>query len=330
MERKLVSIVSSCYNEEQNLWELYDRLTAVMAENPAYDYECILADNGSTDHTADVLRAIAAKDNRFKIIINSRNFGPDRSGYYLFREGAASGDCVITMVSDLQDPPEYITQFLQKWEAGYKIVLGVKEKSRTNPVMHLVRKVYYRLIRSISDVEMVENYSSFSLIDKEAGRVLRQQEWPPPYLRGLVSEVGFERATVDYTQDKRKHGKSSYTFMKLFDTAMGAITSFSKVPLRIATILGMVLSVLSFGVAIVYTVLKLIHWDWFPGGMAPLVIGFFCFMSILLLFIGLLGEYILQIFEYMKKKPLVVEKERINFEEKTGDENTGEDGQNKA
>ena len=319
-EKKKVSIVSSCFNEEQNLWELYDRLVAVMDKFPRYDFECVLADNGSTDHTADVLRAIAEKDARFKVIINARNFGPDRSGYYLFRLGAARGDCVITMVSDLQDPPETIADFLQKWEEGYKVVLGVKGKSRTNPLMHLVRKGYYRLIRSISEVEMVENYSSFGLYDKAAARVLRMQAWPPPYLRGLVSEVGFEHAVVPYTQDKRKHGKSSYTFLKLFDTGIGAITSFSKVPLRVATLLGMVLSGLSFAVAVVYLVLKLMYWEWFPGGMAPLVIGFFCFMSVLLLFIGLLGEYILQIFEYVKKRPLVVEKERINFEEENEEE----------
>jgi glycosyltransferase involved in cell wall biosynthesis len=313
MTKKKVSIVSSCYNEEENLWELYDRVTAVMAKFPELDFEFILADNGSTDHTQDVLKALAEKDHRIKIIINSRNFGPDRSGYHLLRQ--ATGDCVTSLASDLQNPPEILEEFIKRWQVGHKVVIGVKNKSKENPIVFAVRKVYYRLIRSLSDVEMIDNFTGFGLYDRSVSDIITAQSWPAPYFRGMVCEVGFEPSIVYYTQDKRKHGKSSYSFLRYYDTAMTGITSFSNIPLRIMAISGFVLSVLSFIVAVVYFILKLIHWDDMPMGFAPLTIGVFFFSSIQILCIGIVGEYIMQIFEHVKVKPLVVEKERIGFDD---------------
>jgi glycosyltransferase involved in cell wall biosynthesis len=287
-----------------------------MDKFPEYDFECILADNGSTDHTQDVLRAIAAKDVRFKIVINTRNFGSARSQYNIFKR--ASGDAYINVMSDLQTPIECIINFIQYWEKGYKIVIGVREKSKENPLMYLVRRVYYRIVKKISDVDTIEHFMGFALYDAEVLNILRSQDWPAPYTRGLVSEIGIDRAVVRYTQPKRKSGKSSYSFLRYFDLAMQGITTSSNVPLRLTTLLGAVCSVICLLVALVYLIIKLINWNSFSAGMAPLLIGLFLIASVQIFCIGIVGEYVLQIFIHINKKPLVVEKELINF---SGEEN---------
>jgi glycosyltransferase involved in cell wall biosynthesis len=276
-----------------------------------YHFEYIFAENGSTDNTLDVLKAIASQDDRIKVIVNTRNFGARRSGYNAFRH--ATGDCVIQIVSDLQDPPEVIRQFIEQWENGYKIVIGVKNKSRENPAVFAIRKLYYRLIRNLSESEMIDNFSGFALYDRAVVEYLTAQDWPPPYIRGIVGELGYERYTISYTQENRKYGKSSYSLLKYLDLAISGITSYSSIPLRVTTVLGCALSLVSLLIAVVYFIIKLIHWNSMPVGMAPLVIGLFFFASIQIFCIGLVGEYVVQVFEHVKKKPLVVEKERIGF-----------------
>jgi glycosyltransferase involved in cell wall biosynthesis len=316
--KKKISITTSCFNEEMNLWELYDRVTAVIDRFPEYNFEFILADNGSTDHTQDILRAMAKKDDRVKVLINVRNFGLDCSGYNSLR--AATGDCVISTVSDLQDPPELIEDFIKKWQEGSKVVIAVKNKSKENPLMYAIRKKYYRVLNKISDTEQIENFTGFGLYDKSIAKILTQNEWPVPYFRGLVSEIGIEPYIVYYTQEKRHGGKSSYNLFSYFDAAMTGVTAHSKMPLRFATMLGIVLSIISMVVALVYLILKLMFWNRIPVGIVPLAIGLFLFLSIQILLIGLVGEYVLQNLEYLRKKPLVIVKEKIGF----ADESTRE------
>ena len=311
---KIISIVSSCFNEAENVGELCSRVKAQMNYlGTGYEYEHILADNGSTDNTADTLRLLAAKDKHIKVIINSRNFGHIRSPFYCIIQ--ATGDAVIYMASDLQDPPELIGEFVKKWNEGYKMVLGVKKSSKENPLLFLIRKLFYSLIQRMADDEttLVKNYNGFGLYDRKIVDIMKSLDDPYPYLRGLVSEIGFEKAIVEFSQPVRKHGLSKNRFYSLFDNAMIGITKHSKVPLRLATFFGLGLSFLSFLVAIGYGAAKLIFWNNFQLGLAPLIIGVFFFFSVQLFFLGILGEYIGAVLTRVNKKPLVIEKERINF-----------------
>jgi glycosyltransferase involved in cell wall biosynthesis len=309
---KLISIVTTCFNEEGNLWELYDRTVAVMDKFPQYRFEFILADNGSTDHTLDVLRTIAEKDKRCKLIVNSRNFGAERSIHNVFR--SATGDCVILMVSDLQDPPEVLKEFILKWEEGYKIVTGIKHRSRENPLRYVIRTLGYKVIQKLSSVDAMPHFTGFGLYDRAVADVLGRQEWPVPYFRGLVAEIGFERAEIMFVQPKRKYGKSSYNLFKLYDIGMSGLTAFSKTPLRFATLVGLLMAFGSFASAMVYLVMKILNWHDMPVGVAPLVIGFFFMTAVQFIFIGMLGEYVLSINHAVNSRPLVVEKERVGFD----------------
>ena len=311
MKRKLISISTSCYNEEKNLWEFYGRTSSVMDQFQQYDFELIISENGSTDQSKDVLRAIAEKDSRVKVIINSRNFGPSRSSYNSIRH--AKGDCVISIVTDLQDPPELLIEFIKRWESGSKVVIGVKNNSKENKIMFLVRKLYYSIMRSVSETEMVTNFTGFGLYDKSIAQYIFADDWPVPFLRGTLGEFCSNWDTVYYIQERRKHGKSSYNFFRYFDTAMRGITSYSKAPLRLATLIGFFLSGFSLFVALFYLILKIVFWDSMQAGIAPLVIGLFFFASVQILLVGLVGEYVLQILEYVRKKPLVIEDECIGF-----------------
>jgi glycosyltransferase involved in cell wall biosynthesis len=286
-----------------------------MEKYPDLDFEFLMADNGSTDHTKDVLKAIANKDKRFKVIINTRNFGPERSGYNVFC--AAKGDCVISMNSDLENPPELIEDFVNYWLSGSKIVIAVNSKSKKNPIMNLVRKLYYRIINLLSDdVEQIENFTAFGLYDKSVMPYLTSDRWPPPYFRGLVSELGIDYKVVSYVKPKRKHGKTSYNFFSYFDLAMTGLTSYSKAPLRLATLIGFFASALGFLIALGYLIMKLLFWTTMQTGIAPLLIGLFFFSSVQIMFVGIIGEYLYQVLERVRVKPLVMEAERINFEEK--------------
>jgi glycosyltransferase involved in cell wall biosynthesis len=311
MSRRLISIVTPCYNEEGNVEELYRQIKEVFAGLPQYDYEHLYIDNNSQDGTIDKLRRIAAQDQRVKVILNARNFGHIRSPYHAFLQ--ARGDAVIVMVSDLQDPPSLIAEFLKKWEAGCKIVLGEKTESAESGLMFALRKFYYRLVSKLADVELLRNVTGFGLYDREVIEQFRTLADAYPYVRGLISELGYTVARIPYEQPRRQSGLTKNNFYTLYDMAMLGFTSHSKVPLRLATMMGFAMSLLSFLTAIIYFVYKLIFWYSFPVGQAPIVIGLFLFSSVQLFFIGIVGEYIGAIHTQVLRRPLVVEKERINF-----------------
>ena len=308
---KLISIVTGCFNEEENVGELHAQIQAVFAELPNYNYEIIFIDNASTDKTVEVLRNIAARDKRVKVIVNARNFGSVRSGSHALMN--AFGDAVIGMASDLQDPPALIKDFVAKWEEGYKIVLAVKTASEESRIVYLLRTLYYQTVKRLADIELVPHSTGFGLYDKQVIDVFREMDDPYPYFRGMLSEIGFESAKIPFTQPTRKRGITKNNFYTLYDLAMLGLTNHSKVPLRVATMLGFAMSLLSLLAAFAYFIYKLIFWQSFPVGQAPIVIGLFLFSSVQLFFIGILGEYIGAIHTQVLHRPLVVEKERINF-----------------
>lgn len=309
---KTISIVVPTYNEEENIPLVYERVKAMMQEAlPAYDFELIYIDNYSEDGSRAQIEFLCRKDCRVKAIFNARNFGFNRSTFYGLTQ--ASGDCGILMNADMQDPPEVIPQFVHAWEEGSKIVAGIKNKSRENPLMYLVRKCYYSLIRRISEIDHIEQFDGFGLYDRTFIEVLKDLDDPLPYLRGIVAELGFQRTNVAYTQEKRRHGKTKFNFLRLYDLAMLGITSYSKVVMRLATLLGFAVAVLSLTVAGITFIRKILHWDAYPIGNAAISIGVFFFGAVQLFFIGLLGEYILNINTRVLHRPLVIEERRINF-----------------
>ncbi len=311
---KKISIVSSAFNEQGNIPLLCEAVRAEMAKwADKYEYEQIILDNGSTDDTLVVLREQAAADKRIKVIVNARNFGHIRSPYYGILQ--ATGDGVVYLASDLQDPPELIGEFLSRWEQGSKVVFGQKQQSAENKLFFAVRKFYYWLLNLINDsgAELVENCTGFGLYDKEVVDQLRKLDDPYPYLRGLVCELGYSKCVVPFVQPARKTGITKNNFYTLYDNAMIGFTNYSKVPLRLATFSGFVLGMISFLLACVYLVLKLCFWHKFPMGTAPLLLAVLFFSSVQLVFLGLLGEYIGAILTQILHRPLVIEKERINF-----------------
>ncbi len=314
MKKKKISVISSAYNEQENVQELYNRVKTIMAPYAdKYDYEQLVLDNASTDDTLTELRKIAAQDKNFKVIVNARNFGHIRSPYYGILQ--CGGDAVIYLASDLQDPPELIPQFIEKWEQGYPIVLGQKQQSKESPLFFLVRKVYYWLLNLVNDsgAQLPANCTGFGLFDKQVIEQLRVLNDPYPYLRGLVCELGYAKALVPFTQPTRKRGLTKNNFYTLYDNAMIGFTNHSKVPLRLAAMGGFVLGTISFLLATIYLVLKLLFWNRFPLGTAPLLLAVLFFASVQLFFLGILGEYIGAILTQVLKRPLVIEKERINF-----------------
>lgn len=310
-DRKLISVVTPCYNEELNVEELYNQVKAVFADLPQYRYEHIFIDNASADNTVAILKKLAAVDYNVKIIVNIKNFGHIRSPYYGLHQ--AHGDAVILMASDLQDPPAMIKEFLRKWEEGSSIVVGVKNESEEGVLMFAVRKFYYNLIKKLSDIEQIKNFTGFGLYDQKFIEVLRKLKDPYPYFRGLITEVGFNRAEIPYVQPARKRGKTSNNFYSLYDLAMLGFVNHSKIPLRLASFIGFGMSVISFVIGVIYLIYKLLFWDRFEAGLAPVTIGIFLFSSIQLFFIGILGEYIGAIYTQVRERPLVIEKERVNF-----------------
>lgn len=319
MERgkKLVSVVSGCFNEEGNLQRFYDRLHAVFAKAPQYEYEIIIADNCSTDGSRAILREIASRDHRFKVILNANNFGAERSGYNAFLQ--ASGDAVVLMASDLQDPPEVILELLQKWREGYQVVAAVKSSSQETLLMFLVRRIYYTLLAVTADSSpIIQNFTGFGLYDRKFMEALRRYNAPSPYLRGLVSEIGFRRAQIDFVQAKRTAGKSKYSFLALYSVAMTGFIGHSKLPLRLAVFAGFSMAAVSLAIAAAYLVWKLLYWDTFSLGLAPVLIGLFFFAAVQLVFIGIIGEYVGAILTQVKNHPLAIEDEKINFDHTPG------------
>ncbi|MES2686101.1 MAG: glycosyltransferase family 2 protein [Pseudomonadota bacterium] len=309
---KKISIITPCFNEESNVELLHDRVTATLAMIPQYAYEIIYIDNASTDGTVSKVKALIQRNRNVRLIVNARNFGHIRSPYYGLMQ--ATGDAVILMASDLQDPPELISDFVQKWEEGFKIVAGVKTTSEESRIFFTIRKTYYSLVQRIADIKLISNFTGFGLYDKEVIDIMRRLDDPYPYLRGLVCEIGFDVAQVEFRQPVRKRGITKNNFYTLYDIAMLGITSHSKVPLRMAVFGGFFLAALSLLLSFIYLVLKLVLWNRFEFGTAPLLIGLFFFSSVQLFFLGLLGEYVGSIHTQILKRPLVVEKERVNFE----------------
>ena len=291
--KKKISIISSAYNEEENIRELYEQVKSQMALlADKYDYEQIVLDNASTDNTLTELRKVAAQDPRFKVIVNARNFGHIRSPYYGILQ--CQGDAVIYLASDLQDPPSLIPQFLSKWEEGYKVVLAQKNQSKESWLFFAVRRLYYWLLNLVNDsgAHLLSNCTGFGLYDKCVVSELRKLDEPYPYLRGLVCELGYSLALVPFVQPVRKRGITKNNFYTLYDNAMTGFTNHSKVPLRLAALGGFILGMISFVLALVYLVLKLLYWDYFPMGTAPILLAVLFFSSVQLFFIGIIGEYI--------------------------------------
>jgi glycosyltransferase involved in cell wall biosynthesis len=307
----LLSIVTPCYNEEENIEELYRQVKDVLATLDGYRFEHIFIDNDSSDRTVEIIKTIAARDPSVKLIVNSRNFGHIRSPFYGLLQ--ASGDAVILLVADLQDPPALIVDFVKKWEEGYRIVLGVKPQSLETAAMFFIRKLYYELIARLSETKLTKNNTGFGLYDRVVIEVLREINDPYPYLRGLISDIGFKSALIDYIQPVRQRGITKNNFYTLYDMAMLGITNHSKVPLRLATMIGFSMSAVSLLTSVGYLLAKLFFWNLFTIGIAPIIIGVFFFSSIQLFFIGILGEYISAIHTQVQKRPLVIEKERVNF-----------------
>ncbi len=311
---KKISIMVPCYNEEENVIPISEALVDMFAKDlPQYDYEILFIDNDSTDSTRVKLRAICEKNHKIKAIFNAKNFGQFNSPYYGILQ--TTGDCTIPVCADFQDPIELIPKLVKKWEEGFKIVCAVKTKSKENPIMYFLRSCYYKLIKKMSSVEQIEQFTGFGLYDKSFVKVLRDLKDPIPFIRGIVGELGFKRTEIEYTQPQRRAGKTHNNFYTLYDAAMLSFTSYTKIGLRLATFVGGICGFVSVVVAIVYFIMKLMYWDRFQAGMVPLIL-LVCFMgSLQLLFIGLMGEYILSMNRRLMNRPLVVEEERINFDD---------------
>lgn len=310
-ESKLLSIVTPCYNEEDNVEELYRRIKDVIGSLNNYKFEIIFIDNSSKDNTLKILKKIAASDIIVKIIVNRRNFGHIRSPYYGILQ--SSGIATIYLASDLQDPPELIPEFINYWEQGYKLVMAVKPNSQEKSWFNQLRKFYYRFVDRISDISLVADSTGFGLYDRIVLDQLRQINDPYPFLRGLICELGFDIKTISFNQPKRLRGITKNNFYSLYDIAMLGIINHSKIPIRFASFLGFAVGLLSIIAALVYLILKIFFWNFIPFGIAPLIIGLFLLFGIQLIFIGVLGEYIASIHTYVQRRPVVVEKERINF-----------------
>jgi dolichol-phosphate mannosyltransferase len=308
---ELISIMSPCFNEEDNIRELYERICKSVESLIKYDFEFIFIDNASDDKTVNILKEIAQSDRRVKVIINVRNFGPVRSPYWALLQ--TSGKATIGLASDLQDPPELIPQFIEHWENGCKVVFGTKQQSQTNRLVHKLRKIYYHFLDSISDVKIIKDATGFGLYDAEVVEHIRKINDPYPYFRGLISELGYPIKTISFDQPKRAYGISSNNFYSLFDTAMLGVITHSILPIRIASFLGIIVGFMSILVGLFYLTMKLIYWDDYPLGITPVLIGVFFMFGLILIFIGILGEYIASIHSYVRNRPIVVEKERINF-----------------
>ncbi len=308
---KHITIVTPCFNELENVEPLHDQIAAVMASLPNYTYDHLYIDNASTDGTDAILRRLAAQDPRVRVIFNTRNFGHIRSPYHGLLQG--EGDAVICMASDLQDPPALIPQFIARWEEGYKVVMGVKSSSQETPLFYFLRTAYYRILHSLSDVDLIEHFTGFGLYDRTVIQTLRQIRDPYPYFRGLIAELGYKKAIIPFEQPRRVRGLTKNNFYTLYDMAMLGLTNYSKVPLRMATMLGFGSALVSFLVGLAYLIYKLIAWQNFSLGLAPVIVGLFFFGSVQLIFLGILGEYIGAIYTQVLNRPLVIEQERINF-----------------
>ena len=312
--KKHISVITPCYNEEENVAAIVKAVAAVFEKLPQYTYEHLFIDNSSVDTTVAILKSIAQTDKHVKVIVNARNFGHIRSPFHGMMQ--CKGDAVISLVADFQDPPEMIATFLEKWEEGNKIVIGVKKTSKESPIMFAVRRMFYNLLAKVSDSgeKPIKNFTGFGLYDQQFISILRTLDDPYPYFRGLITELGFARCEIEYTQPARARGTTKNNFFTLYDMAMLGFTSHSRLPLRLSAFIGFFSAIISLLIAFGYFIYKLVYWSRFEVGLAPLVIGVFFFSSVQLFFIGIIGEYIGAIHMQVKKRPMVIEKERVNFD----------------
>lgn len=307
-----ISVLIPCYNEEENVRPMSEAIVNLFqTELVMYDYELIFIDNDSRDNTRFILRDICSKNEKIKAIFNAKNFGQFNSPYYGILQ--TTGDCTISMVCDFQDPIELIPQYIKEWENGYKIVIGIKTSSKENPIMYRLRGLYYKFIKKFSDVEQIEHFTGSGLYDREFVEVLRSLKDPTPFLRGIVAELGYKRKEIPYEQPERRAGKTHNNFYRLYDAAMLSITSYTKIGLRLCTFFGIICGIISATVGFIYLILKLVYWNSFAAGIAPVLIGMFFLGALQLFFIGFIGEYILSINQRVMNRPLVIEEERINF-----------------
>jgi glycosyltransferase involved in cell wall biosynthesis len=314
---KTISVITACYNEQDNVEELYDRVRAAMLKAGKYRYEHIFIDNSSRDATVAILKEIARRDHNVKVIVNARNFGHIRSPMHAFLQ--TQGDAVISLVADLQDPPEKIPEMIARWEEGYSMVLCVKRASEENPIMFWLRKRYYAWMQRLSSLDTFQNFTGFGLYDRKVVEAVRSFEDPYPYFRGMIAEIGLPYYELFYDQPRRTRGITKNNFYTLYDLAMVGLTNLSKVPLRFVTALGFLCSLLSLLTGLGYLIYKLVFWDRFNVGVAPLVIGLFFLGSVQLLSMGILGEYIGAIHTQVQKRPYVTELERVNFDQPPGE-----------
>ena len=311
---KKISILIPCYNEKENVGPMSEAIVEMMTQNlSAYDYELVFIDNDSTDGTRDILRTICAANHKIKAIFNAKNFGQVNSPFYGVLQ--VTGDCVIQMCCDFQDPVDLIPQYVREWENGYKIVIGIKTSSKEHKLMRFLRTCYYKVIKKMSDVEQIEHFTGSGLYDRDFIEVLRKLDDPTPFMRGIVAELGFKRKEIPYEQPQRRAGKTHNNFYSLYDAAMLSITSYTKIGLRLATFAGLGIGALSGILGVIYFILKLMYWDRFPAGTAPILLGMLFLGAVQLFFIGFIGEYILNINKRIMKRPLVIEAERLNFDE---------------
>ncbi len=310
---KTISIVIPCYNEEENVEVMADSLRRLFQKELShYQYEILFIDNDSQDTTREKIRKLCAEDRGIKGIFNAKNFGQFNSPYYGMLQ--SSGDCTVLMAADFQEPVEMVPKFVKEWENGYKIVAGIKTTSKENKFMYWLRGCYYKMIKRLSDVEQIEQFTGFGLYDARFIQVLRDLDDPTPFLRGIVAELGFRRKEIPYEQQLRRAGKTSNNFYRLYDAAMLSVTSYTKVGLRLATFIGGFSCIISMIVGFVYLIMKLIWWYRFPAGVAPMLVGMLFLGSVQVFFIGMVGEYVLSINQRVMRRPLVVEEERLNFE----------------
>lgn len=306
----LISVVTPCYNEEENVEQLYQQVQQqFQALNITYEH--LFIDNASTDKTVEILRKLAATDKNVKVIVNARNFGHIRSPFYGLTQ--AKGDAVLLIVADLQDPPPIIPQLINAWRNGYKIAACIKNNSEESFIFFHIRKLYYKILDYVSEVEIIQNYTGFGIYDKSVITLLKDLNDPYPFFRGLICELGFEIYKIPYLQPARKRGFSKNNLYTLYDIGILGLTSHSKKLLRLTTLCGFIFSIISFCTLAFYFIYKILNWNSFSLGLAPLLFGVFFFASLNLIFLGIIGEYIGNIYTKVMQRPIVVEKERINF-----------------
>ncbi len=316
--KKTITVVIPTYNEEQNIQAVYDRVSGIFSsELTGYNMEILFIDNASTDRSRELIEVLCERDKRVQAIFNATNFGFSRSSYYGLSQ--AEGDCAVMLYADMQDPPEVIPQFVAKWEEGYRVVTGIKSRSKENPLMYAVRGIYYKILSRISETEHIKQFDGFGLYDASFVALLRRMKDPMPYLRGLVAEYGCKRTQVQYTQEKRKAGKTSFNFARYYDVAMLGLTSSTKAIMRMATFLGLLMAGLCFLIALVTLILKLVNWNYYDVGTAAIIVGIFFVGAVQIFFLGFLGEYILNINIRVMQHPIVVEERRINLKRSVND-----------